>query len=47
MEKGRVEGELKKSLEIARNMLLEGCEPVFIAKITQLPIDKIKALQKS
>ena len=45
-EEGREEGELNKSLEIARNMLFEGCEPVFIAKITQLPMDQIKALQK-
>ena len=40
------EGELKKSFEIARSMLIEGCEPVFIAKVTKLPITTIKALQK-
>ena len=45
-EAGREEGELKKSFEIARSMLIEGCEPVFVAKVTQLPINTIKELQK-
>ena len=47
MEKGREEGELTKSFEIARNMLIEGCDLVFVAKITKLPVSRIKELQKT
>ncbi len=45
-EKLRLEGELNKSLEIAQNMLAEGSNPVFVAKVTRLPLNKIKELQK-
>ena len=41
------EGIENNKLETARDMLIEGCDPVFVAKITKLPLDKIKALQKS
>ena len=48
MEKGKLEGiregELKGKLEIAEKMLIEGAEPVFIAKITGLSMEQIKKL---
>ena len=40
MEKGKLEGKL----EIAEKMLIEGAEPVFIAKITGLSMEQIKKL---
>lgn len=45
-EEGRIEGELNKEKEIVKRLLDEGAEPVFIAKITGLSLDKIKSLQK-
>lgn len=39
------EGELKGKLETAQNMLIEGADPVFVAKVTKLKLDVIKALQ--
>lgn len=42
---GKLEGELEKSLEIARNMIKEGANPAFIMKVTKLPLHKIKELQ--
>lgn len=45
-EKLREEGELNKSIEIAKNMLAEGSEPVFVAKVTKLSLNQIKTLQK-
>lgn len=43
---GRIEGEHNKEREIAKRLLEEGAEPVFVAKITGLSLDKIKMLQK-
>jgi predicted transposase/invertase (TIGR01784 family) len=45
MEKGREEGRDEAKVEDARAMLHEGFDPVLIAKITKLPIEKIKQLQ--
>lgn len=48
-EEGRLEKELEFSqqmLEIAQRMLDEGSDIAFVVKVTQLPIDKIKALKK-
>lgn len=42
---GIEKGIEKKALEDAQAMLHEGCDPAFIAKITQLTIEQIKALQ--
>jgi hypothetical protein len=36
----------KKAWEDAQAMLDEGCDPVFVAKITKLPLEQIKALQQ-
>ena len=43
---GRAEGKNEGILEIARKMLKEGSELVFVAKVTGLSLDKIKELQK-
>ena len=43
--KGREEGIIKEKQAIAIKLLTEGTEPLFVAKITDLSIDKIKALQ--
>lgn len=45
-DEGKLEGELKKGIEIAQNMLVEGSDPIFVAKVTKLRLDQIKALQK-
>ena len=45
-EKGRKEGLLAGKIEIARKLLQEKTDPVFIAKITELSLEKIKELQK-
>ncbi len=45
-EEGRLEGESQGRFEIAERMLAEGSDPVFVAKVTGLSLDKIKALQK-
>ncbi len=45
-EEGELQGKLKKSIEIAKKMLSDGVEPVFIAKYTELSIDKIKEIKK-
>lgn len=45
-EEGREEGELKQQLEIAQRMLTEGADEAFVVRVTKLPRDKIKALQK-
>ena len=45
-EEGRIEGELNKEKEIAKRLLEEGADPVFVAKVTGLSLDKIKILQK-
>src|SRR3990167_6221307 len=46
MHRGIEQGELKKSIEIARRMIAEGSNPAFIMKVTGLSLDKIKELQK-
>ena len=45
-EEGRNEGELLKSLEIAKRMLEAGSDTVFIEKVTGLSLAQIQALQK-
>ncbi len=45
-EEGRLEGVLKGKFEIAERMLAEDSDPIFVAKVTGLPLDKIKVLQK-
>ena len=42
-EEGRMEGEI----EIAKRMLDAGSDPVFIAKVTDLSLDKIKSLKNN
>lgn len=42
---GREQGAHKKAQEIALNLLKEGAEPKFVAKITQLSPAEIKQLQ--
>ncbi|MBA2650310.1 MAG: Rpn family recombination-promoting nuclease/putative transposase [Legionella sp.] len=44
-EKLMEEGELKKSFEIAKKMLADGVDPVFVAKYTEIPLEKVKKLQ--
>ena len=43
--RGKLEGELQGKLETAQNMILEGSDPVFLMKVTKLPLNKIKELQ--
>ncbi|MEM7402921.1 MAG: hypothetical protein AAF310_02730, partial [Myxococcota bacterium] len=43
---GLREGQLKKTLEIARNMLSKGMSVATIADVTQLPSRDIKKLQQ-
>lgn len=43
--KGLLEGILEGKLETAREMLNAGSDIAFIAKVTHLPLDKIKALK--
>jgi predicted transposase YdaD len=45
-ERGKLEGQLEGKLKTAERMLEEDINPAFIAKVTELPLDKIKALQK-
>jgi recombination-promoting nuclease RpnB len=42
---GRLEGKLEEKLEIANSMLDAGSDPFFVAKVTGLSLDKIKALK--
>jgi len=42
---GRMEGRMEAQLEIARNLILEGAEDSFIAKVTGLDIEKVKELR--
>ena len=44
---GQLEGELKGRLDTAQEMLNAGSDFAFIAKVTHLPLDKIKALKKN
>ena len=45
-EQLKEEGKIEGKLEIAKKMLDEGSDLVFVAKVTGLSLDKIKALQK-
>uniref|UniRef100_A0A7C5Z701 Rpn family recombination-promoting nuclease/putative transposase n=1 Tax=Caldicellulosiruptor owensensis TaxID=55205 RepID=A0A7C5Z701_9FIRM len=42
---GKIEGRMEAQLEIARNLILEGAEDSFIAKVTGLDIEKVKELR--
>lgn len=44
---GKLEGELKSKLDIAKRMLEEGSDPIFIEKVSGLSRDQIKALKVS
>ncbi len=46
-EEGREEGREELRLETARIMLVEGCDPVFVAKVIKLSINKVKELKKT
>jgi predicted transposase/invertase (TIGR01784 family) len=46
IQQGMQQGIEKKAIQSAEAMLEEGCDVAFIAKITQLSLEKIKALQK-
>ena len=43
--RGELRGALNKEIEIAKRMLDEGVEVVFIAKVTGLSVDKVKSLK--
>ena len=44
---GKLEGKLEEKIDMANKMLAEGIDPVFVAKITGLPVEKIKKLQST
>lgn len=46
IQKGMQKGVQQRNIEIAERLLKEGVEPAFIAKITELPLFKIKELQE-
>lgn len=46
-KEGELNGELKGTLKVARRMLDEGSDLVFIVKVTGLTVAQIKALQKN
>jgi predicted transposase/invertase (TIGR01784 family) len=46
VEKGKLEGKYEKSIQTAKNSLKEGLSIELIAKITELPIEKVKELAK-
>jgi len=46
-DEGRIEGELKGKLEVAKQLLEDGAEPAFVAKITKLPLPTIKDLKNN
>jgi len=39
------EGEEKGVIKVAKNMLAEGTDPIFVAKVTGLPLDVVKKLK--
>ncbi|MCL2337851.1 MAG: hypothetical protein FWC60_10560 [Firmicutes bacterium] len=51
LEKGREEGLEKgreeKAIDIARKLLAEGISPKQIARVTELPIEQIIAIQRT
>ncbi|OLN32245.1 hypothetical protein [Desulfosporosinus metallidurans] len=44
-EKAKLEGRLEGKLEDARNALIEGIDPIIIAKITGLPLETIQKIK--
>jgi predicted transposase/invertase (TIGR01784 family) len=46
-EEGREEGKIEGKLEMVKNFLLMGMDIETVAKATELPVEKIIALQKS
>jgi hypothetical protein len=46
-EQAELKAELTKSLEIAKNLLVDGLNPERVAKATKLPLAKVKALLKN
>ncbi|MEM7495098.1 MAG: Rpn family recombination-promoting nuclease/putative transposase [Myxococcota bacterium] len=46
-QEGMQQGELKKAVEIARNMLSEGIPPATVVKVTHLPQQQIQELRGS
>ncbi|MDQ2993481.1 MAG: transposase [Pseudomonadota bacterium] len=44
-QKGLQEGLFKGKLEVAQRLLAEGLDPTFVARITGIPLDEIKALE--
>lgn len=46
-EEGREEGAFTKACNIAKQLLKEGTDPVFVAKITELSLEQIKNIQKT
>ena len=47
LEKGKIEGEIECKFQIAKRLLAEKFELPFIAKLTELPLQKIEELQKN
>ena len=45
-EEGKSEGQQQKAFEIARDLLKDGSDPSFVAKITKLTLPQIKDLKK-
>lgn len=46
IEEGIEKGIEKERTETAKRMLLEGAEGAFIAKVTQLPLEKVQELKE-
>lgn len=47
LREGELKGKIEGKLEIAKRMLAEGSDLVFIEKVTALSIDQIKKLAKN
>jgi predicted transposase YdaD len=45
-EEGREEGEARKAIAVAKELLAIAMEPQKISQITQLPLEQVLALQK-
>ena len=46
-QEGKLDGELKRNIEIAKKMLVDGVEPAFVAKYTEMSLEEVKKLQKN
>ena len=44
-EEGKLEGKLEGEMKDARNALIEGIEPIIVAKITGLPLEIIQKIK--